>query len=140
MTIHLKFSLTLLVALVGWTARADLSSSDQEALRKTQELLRNQQQREKYMKESPDARANHQQLEKLTGNKQTTDSVYGLSAEIFAEIAKDTNGDPVLMQQKLMEAQKNPEAFLKSLPAQHRKAIEEIAGRINSNRGPSGKP
>lgn len=93
-------------------ARAELDKASQEALEKTQALLRDPNQRNAAIKDNKDAQRNHESLESLLGAG-NTNGVYDISAEVFEKLVKESNGDPVVMQQKLQEAQKNPEAFAK---------------------------
>jgi hypothetical protein len=69
-----------------------------------------------------------------------TDGVYDLSADIFAKIVTESNGDMVVMQQKLEQAQKNPEAFLKSLTPEQQARIKSMANQLGEKRNPSNKP
>jgi len=139
-TLNLFFALTLAFQIVSLPqAIAELDKASQEALEKTQKLLRDPSQRNAAMNQSPDARSNDAELQKLMGGK-GTGGVYDLSADIFAKIVSESNGDVVVMQQKLEQAQTNPEAFLKSLTPEQQARIKSMANQASEKRNPSNKP
>ncbi len=120
-------------------ATAELGKDSQEALEKTQTLLRDPTQRNAAINQNQDARSNDAELQKLMGGK-GADGVYDLSADIFAKIVNESNGDVVVMQQKIEQVQKNPEAFLKSLTPEQQARIKSMANQSGDKRGPSNKP
>jgi hypothetical protein len=145
----IAFIATFVVSLVASSAQAadavknELQATDAqnaEALEKTQALLRNRDERNKAINAAPDSQSNHSELEKLVGAGANTDAVYDLTADILANIVGDAKGDPLAMQQRMMDAQKNPQAFLNSLSPEQRARIKAMADKIESNRGPSSKP
>lgn len=133
-------SLALFAALsvmlgLSSAARAELDKESQEALEKTQQLLRDQAQRANALKESKDAQRNHQSMESMLGAS-NTNSAYEISAEVLEKIVKDTNGDIVLMQQIVEEAQKNPEAFAKKYFNESQRArIKQMAEKAPGSSG-----
>lgn len=135
--------IAVLIAFVALSApfgASALDASSEEALRKTQEMLRDSNQRATVIQQSPDAQRNNTSLESMAGSKENTNAVYDLSADVFADLVKQSNGDPVLMQEKLEQAQKNPEAFLRSLSADKRQRIESLAGKIEGGQKPAARP
>lgn len=66
----------------------------------------------------------------VTGGGAHQEELYAISAEILPEIAKMAENDPAKMAALLQEAQKNPEAFYKKLPAEKRKRIQELSKKI----------
>lgn len=114
-----------------------IDKATQEALEQTQRLLRDKNQRNAAIQNSPESQSNHQELEKLVGSGKNTDAVYDLSADIFAKLVKESNGDPLIMQQKLLE---NPQAYLDSLSPEQKARIKAISNSAEANRSPSYKP
>lgn len=47
-------------------------------------------------------------------------------------LSKEANGDPEKMQQMLLEAQKNPEAFYKKMSPEQRAQIQGLVKKIES--------
>ena len=120
-------------------ARAqNLDTNAQQALDKTQALLRDPSQRANAAgKDSAahDADANVSSLTK--GNAQQSQEVYEISAEVMENIVKQTNGDPVKLQALLQEAQKNPQAFLNSMSSAQQGKVHSLANQLDQ---PSQKP
>ena len=135
-------SLGQLAAAGPYNEKNELQQTDQqnaEALEKTQALLRDREQRNAAMKDAPDAQANHNALEKVVGAGANTDAVYDLSADIFANIVKESKGDPLAMQQMMMDAQKNPQAFLNKLTPEQQARLKAISSQAEA-RQPTSKP
>ena len=61
-------------------------------------------------------------------------SVQSLSAGIFDDVVKKTNGDPAAIQTLLLEAQANPGKFLESLSPQQQAEIRRIASEIDAKK------
>lgn len=119
----------------GSSAHAELDKESLEALEKTQQLLRDAGQRKSAIEQSPDAQRNHDSLEKLVGS-QNAGAAYDISADILDKLVKESNGDVVVMQQKLQEAQKNPEAFAKKyLSPEHLARINSMANQAGGGGG-----
>lgn len=121
-------------------AGADLGADEQKALEQTQQLLRDQQQRDGALKASPQGQLNHQELQKTVGAGENTNAVYGMSADIFGVLVKETNGNPELLHKRMLEAQKDPEAFLRSLPPELRAKIKALSDKVEGSRAPTAKP
>lgn len=109
----------------------------EQALKETQDLLKNQEQRDKAVQSDPNAKATHSEVEKLSGSSQNTNAIYGLSAEIFESIARQSNGDPQVMQKLLQEAARNPEAFANSLTPAQREKLRGVAAGIEKKQNQS---
>ncbi|MBT4762344.1 MAG: hypothetical protein HOO06_11650 [Bdellovibrionaceae bacterium] len=116
-----------------------LDIHSQKALQQTTELLNNAQQRENAISETQAGKDNHAAILKLNGgDKQNTDDIYQLSSQIFKDIVKKSNGDANKMQELLLEAQKNPEAFASSLSNSQKNQLRNISSDIEKSKPMSG--
>ncbi|MBY0471433.1 hypothetical protein K2X30_09720 [bacterium] len=119
------------ISIHAWGAELDAASS--KALEQTQKLLTNRAQRGEVIKDSPSARSVDQQVHTLTGNPQTADEVYQLSAAILEDLVKETGGDPVKMQAIVNGAQTNPNAFEHHISDQNRSALKTLERKISND-------
>jgi len=99
----------------------------EEALRKTQELLRDPSAREKIGKQTSEGREAMNQAESLGGSTENTEEIYDLAADIFADLVHQTNGDPDKIKELLKKAQKNPEDFAKHFSDSQKAKLKEIS-------------
>ena len=121
------------LAPVSFSQKAEgLSEEDQKALRQTQELLQDPVLRQKYLKENADAAKTDQNVRSLGGNKENTEEIYAISADIAATLVHETGGDPAKMQQLLQEALKTPEAFAGRLSPAQINRIKKVSEKIDA--------
>ncbi len=118
-----------LICVTSTTLFAE-SSPDDKALKDTQELLRSQSQRDKAIKESPDAANADRAVEQLTGTAEGKQQVYELASDVMANLVKQTNGDTAKMNQLLEEAKKNPEAFANTFSSDQKQKLRDISQKI----------
>lgn len=123
----------LIACLIGLSGRTYAVDNDaKEAITKTQKDLKDPVARKKMLDtkaaKDADAAANA-----LAGDKGNLDEVYGISAELIGVIGEKAQGDPQKMQEYLERAQKDPEAFLKSLPPAQQEKIHQLSKRIEKN-------
>lgn len=111
-----------------------LDKYSQEALEKTQKLLTDPAQRQKAIATDQKAQAVHKQVEMVSGSPQNTDKMYQMAAEIMKTVAVQANGNPAKMQELMMQAQRDPAAFLRSLPHEHQAQIQAIAHEATRKR------
>jgi hypothetical protein len=105
-------------------ARAD------EALDQTQALLRDPTARAAATRGDAKAQALQKNIDTMSGAPANSEKIYGLSAEVFAELVAKTGGDVGKLQQLLSDAQKNPEAFANSLSPEIKEKIRGVASDI----------
>ncbi len=106
-----------------------LDDASQRAMTQTQDLLKNQAEREKSLA-SPDARKTDQQVKDLMGSD--TQGAYDLAAEIFPTLVNENGGDPIKMQATLSQMMKNPETMASKLtPAQMAK-LKDLAKSVEA--------
>lgn len=123
-------SLIILSLFVWVCASADngrgLDPASEQALRETQLMLKNPTERQK----TQGAQNVQRQLEAMGASAQDQEEIYGLAADVMADVTRQANGDPEKMMQILSEAQKNPQAFgIKLTPAQRQK-LQDIAKKL----------
>lgn len=133
----------LISMLMGWlhvfgvevqAKEERLDSATLEALKRTQELLKNANQREKYYKDNETARVTDDEVKKLAG--QDSDLIYSLSSEIFEELIKKTNGDYTQLNRIIEEARKSPASFFDSLSSKSKAQIKRAGEKLSPKQDP----
>lgn len=104
-----------------------------EALNKTQNLLRNPGERQKAMANDPKAQAADSKVKALLGPN--TEKAYEISAQLMERIVAETGGDPVKMQNLMLELQGNPRALEKYLSPAQRDMIRQMASDVEKSKG-----
>lgn len=127
----IALSLLFLVSPLTF-AKNDLNANDQDALRKTQEIMTNPAERRRVTEKDAEAKkADDQVLSMFGGNQEMSQEVYELAAEVFAQVAAEAKGDPLVMQQKMGEFQRNPSAFANSWTPTQKAKLKELADKLN---------
>jgi hypothetical protein len=111
---------------------AELDKYDQEALKKTQDFLKNKSERDAFIKKSPDAQPYAQKMNDMGMNESQKNKTFNISADVFAELVKENNGDAAAVQKMLLNAQQNPEAFYNSLSPENKKMIESLGSEMEA--------
>ena len=111
----------------------ELDAPSTAALAKTQALLQTPAEREKVVNETGAAQTVDAEVKAMAGNPANTENIYKLSSDIFADLVKQTNGDPMKMQQILMDAKNDPKAFYEHLSEKNRNSLHDIAGKISDS-------
>src|SRR3954471_101737 len=109
----------------------ELDPASKEGLSKTQEVLRDPKKRQEAIKGDKKAEEADARVQRLSGSPENTQKMYEISADIMENITKQSGGDPQKMQKLLEEAQKDPEAFYKSLTPEQRGQIQKLSGEIS---------
>jgi len=110
----MRYLLPVLI-LIHITAYADLDADQRHGLKQTKDMLNNPSERQKAIAKDPKAKDMDDKVSALAGTSQNKDEIYGIAAQLMEKIAQETNGDPEKMQLLMLEAQKNPEAFYRSI-------------------------
>ncbi len=127
---RLLFAAAMLGLFLGGILRADeMDKGLVEALLGTQEVLKDQKARANAA-DTPEAKAALGRMEILGGNPENTEAMFQLSAEIFADLAKQTKGDPGKMQEILEKAYKNPSQFAESLSPEIKAKLKTLAAKV----------
>ena len=118
---------------ISTVSLAQAETANAEALKKTQDLLRDPKQREKAAEEDTKAAATMKSVESFSG-KEHSQEIYNLSAEVMGTITNRSKGDVNSMKQ---DTQKTPEEFIKLLTPEQWAKIEALAKKIEAERAPS---
>ena len=110
--------------------KGQLDKNQQEALRKTQDMLRSPAARGDAVRADPKARAANQRVESLGRSPKNTQRMYEISADVLGEVTARGGGDPARMNQVVEQAQRDPAAFLQSLPPEQQAAIKQLAEEL----------
>ncbi len=120
-----------LAALFSIPPAFALDANDEQALAETQRLLGDQKALEAFAKENPDAKKALDQAALTTGgDKKKQSEMNAISADVFKDMVKSSNGDSAAMQEKLQQALKDPNAFLQQLSPEQQKRIRELASEL----------
>lgn len=125
-----RFAL-IFTLLLGNPLWADELGATDEALKKTQDLLKNPDQREKAAMQSPEGLKSLENLKKITGgDAQMEQEIWELTAEIMPLLTGDAKGDPAKMNELLDAAKLNPAEFANRFPAAQREKLRQIAEKL----------
>ena len=130
LSLSLNFNSSAFAQNARGTSQPDVHT--QEALTKTQDLLRDSQKRQQAIREGgPAAQKADETVQRLTGgDPQLNQMIYSLSADVFANLVNMSHGDPKLIQQILEDVKKNPAAFAESFTPEQRQKLREISERL----------
>ena len=131
--------LTFIMTLVLKAEAQKLDQASEDALKDTKKLLTTPAERAKAIKGNQQAEEANRKAESIGGSPQNTQQIYNISADVFDKMIRDSGGDSTKVQEQLLKAQGNPEAFFKNLSPEQRAAIEKLAKDI-ATRQSSGDP
>jgi hypothetical protein len=103
--------LLLSLSLIHFAAHADLDKDQQQGLKDTQRMLTNPGERNEAIKNDKKAKETDAKVEALTGGGKNKEEIYDIASKVMETITVESKGDPEKMQQLLLEAQSNPQAF-----------------------------
>lgn len=109
---------------------AELDAASDEALARTQAMLRDPSQRDKATAATKQAQFVDQQTQSLAGTPENKNAIYDLSADIMESLVQKTNGDPEKMKALLDQAKNDPKAFADKLTPEQQKKLQEISRKI----------
>ncbi|MCC7460603.1 MAG: hypothetical protein IT286_04785 [Proteobacteria bacterium] len=104
----------------------------EEALRLTQEMLKNPAVRQTQINQSPEGKAVDTKVKENAGSAENEQAIYELAASVFSSMSDQAGGDPEKMQKILDEALKNPQGFASQWSPEQVKKLEEISAKSNS--------
>lgn len=120
------------------------AGSDQtveDAMKDTQDLLKNQKKREEVFSKDAKARSADDKVQSLTGGDAAqSQEIYNISSDAFAAVMQSVGNDPNKMAELLQKAQGNPEAFYNSLPKDLRDKIRGVASDIDKKGAAKNSP
>jgi hypothetical protein len=106
------------------------SEVDANAIKQTQDLLRNPKARQGAIKETQGSQNANDYATKVLGNEQNVNEAYDIAAELLPWITEQSGGDPVKMQEMMAQAMKNPESFYARMPAAQKARIKALNNKI----------
>jgi hypothetical protein len=112
-------------------AHAELDKQDEQALKETQQLMTNKEERTKAIQKDPKAQTADANLKALMGgNANATEEVYALAADVFANVMKEANGDVGKMQEMMAKFMRDPAAFANSWTPEQKAKLKLLAEKI----------
>lgn len=134
----MRYLTVLICIFMGVAALAQLDSADQEALQKTQELLRNKTERSKAIQTSESSQKVDKHVDSLFGDSSAAkEGIYDLAADIFADLVKQSGGDADKMQQLIQEYQRDPAAFAAKWSPEQKAKLKGLSEKVKV---PAGNP
>jgi hypothetical protein len=127
----LLVALTLLAPSATPSAAQALDSAAAEALATTLRMLADPASRAQVVASDPAAAAIDRQVQGMAGSAQLVQEVYGLAAEVFADLARSTGGDARRLNEALERAQSDPAAFAAMLRPETLERLRALATRIS---------
>lgn len=104
----------------------------EQALRLTQEMLKDPATRQSEINKSPEGKAANAKVKEIAGSPENEQAIYELAASVFATMSDQAGGDPEKMQKILDEALRNPQGFAETWSPEQVKKLEEISAKSNS--------
>lgn len=108
-----------------------LDAASREALGATLRMLQDPALRGAAISGSPQAGAADGQLQSLGGSPQLTQELYGLAAEVFADLARGTGGDVQKMSEALERGRTDPAGFAAMLSPATLQKLRELSVKVS---------
>lgn len=102
-----------------------------EALATTLRMLADPAVRAEVLASDPAAAAIDRQVQGMAGSPQLVQEVYGLAAEVFADLARSTGGDARRLREALDRAKSDPAAFAAMLRPETLERLRALATKIS---------
>lgn len=128
-------TLALAIALGAGTAGAQaLDAASTEALAATLRMLNDPASRAAAIGGDPRAAAADKQAQSVAGSPALTQEMYGLAAEIFNDLARNSGGDVGKMSETLQRAQTDPAGFAALLSPGTLEKLRALSVKISDQR------
>jgi hypothetical protein len=127
----LLIALALLALPATRLAAQTLDRAAAEALATTLRMLADPAARGQILATDPNAAAIDRQVQGMAGSSQLAQEVYGLAAEVFADLARSTGGDPRQLSAALDRAKSDPAGFAAMLRPETLDRLRALATRIS---------
>jgi hypothetical protein len=102
-----------------------------EALAATLRMLADPAARAEVLASDPAAAAIDRQVQGMAGSPQLVQEIYGLAAEVFADLARSTGGDARRLSEALDRAKSDPAAFAAMLRPETLERLRALATKIS---------
>ena len=112
-------------------AAQGLDPAAAEALATTLRMLADPAARAQVLASDPAAAAIDRQVQGMAGSPQLVQEVYGLAAEVFADLARSTGGDARRLSEALDRARSDPAAFAAMLRPETLERLRALATKIS---------
>jgi len=129
--IALSFALSLLVLPAPPLPAQTLDPAAAAALATTLRMLADPAARGQILATDPTAAAIDKQVQRLAGSSQLAEEVYGLAAEVFADLARSSGGDPGRLSEALDRAKTDPAGFAAMLRPETLERLRALATKIS---------
>lgn len=128
MKVHL---LTFVLLALSFPSHGELDEHDQKALKETQTLLKDREQRRNAINENQKTRDADQNVKNLFGGSEAlTDEAYALAAEVLANVVKSADGDARKMQEMMTEFHRDPAAFAATWTPEQKAKLKALAEKL----------
>jgi hypothetical protein len=124
-------ALSLLVLPAVSLPAQTLDPAAAEALAATLRMLADPAARGQILATDPAAAAVDKQVQGMAGSSQLAQEIYGLAAEVFADLARSSGGDPRQLSQALERAKSDPAGFAAMLRPETLERLRALATRIS---------
>ncbi len=131
MTRRFATALLLLTLTAVPAAAQTLDPASAEALATTLRMLADPAARAGVLASDPAAAAIDKQVQGLAGSSALAHEVYGLAAEVFADLARNSDGDPKRMSEALESAKTDPAGFAAMLRPETLQRLRELSSKIS---------
>lgn len=102
----------------------------QKALKLTQEMLKDPEERKNEISKSEDKKAADQSVKDIAGSEANEQAIYELAASVLGTLMSETGGDMDKVQQMLDEGMKNPESFAKKWSPEEVKKLHALSQKV----------
>jgi len=124
-------SLLLLVCTASPTHPQTLDPSSASALATTLRMLADPAARSQIIATDPTAAEVDRQVQGMAGSSALAQEVYGLAADVFADLARNSNGDPRVMSEALDRAKSDPAGFAAMLRPETLEKLRALSTKIS---------
>lgn len=102
-----------------------------EALATTLRMLADPAARAGVLAADPAAASIDRQVQSMAGSSALAQEVYGIAAEVFADLARNSGGDPKRMNEALEQAKSDPAGFAAMLRPETLQRLRELSTKIS---------
>jgi hypothetical protein len=124
-------ALLLLICSATPTHSQALDPASAEALATTLRMLADPAARGRIIASDPSAAEIDRQVQGMAGSSALVQEVYGLAAEVFADLTRNSNGDPRAMSAALDRAKSDPAGFAAMLRPETLERLRALSIKIS---------
>jgi hypothetical protein len=125
----------VLLALTPAPLRSQsLDPASTDALAATLRMLADPAARGRVVASDPAAAEVDRQVQRLAGSPALAEEVYGVAAEVFADLARNSDGDPRRMSEALEQAKSDPAGFAALLRPETLERLRDLSSKISDAR------